>query len=522
MTRMTDEELARRVTTTMTTAPTRSMWLPAGQQSLIVGDPMPSRADVVVVGAGMAGLCTAALCHSAGATVVVIEAAQVADRTTGHSTAKLTSLHGLIYSELIRRHDAEAATQYASANAQALTDISELVTRLGIQCDLTSATAFTCATTPEGLAEVEAEVDAAIAAGLPAEFVTSVDLPIPVLGAVSLAGQAHFNPVLFCRGLASHLASNGVVFAENTRVTNIEESATDCTVTTPTTTVHCDVAVIATHLPVVDPALLSGRVRPDRSYVVAGPSSTATRGMYLAPDAGWSVRPALSHDDGPVLMVGGQGHAMSDHTHSSSHYAALGRFATDELGVDVRHRWSAFDYATTDGLPFIGRLTPGSKRRYVATGFDKWGMTNSMVAAMIISDAIAGRTSRYARTFDSTRIASTLTGDLLKNSTKVVSRFVGDRVRATLPSSSQPGPGEGIVTRMGGKLVAKSVDVDGGVHVVSATCTHLGCVVRFNDGDQTWDCPCHGSRFGLDGTVLDGPATQALEVLDDDVPTPTN
>jgi glycine/D-amino acid oxidase-like deaminating enzyme/nitrite reductase/ring-hydroxylating ferredoxin subunit len=501
------------------------MWLPAGQQTLNVGDAvLPPRADVVVVGAGMAGLCTAALCHSAGATVVVIEAAQIADRTTGHSTAKLSALHALIYSELTRRHDIEAATQYASANTEALTNISELVTRLGIQCDLTSATAFTCATTPEGLADVEAEVEAASTAGLPVEFLTTVDLPIPVLGAVSLAGQAHFNPVSFCRGLASHLASEGVVFVENTRVTDIEESATDCTVTTATTTIRCDVAVIATHLPIVDPALLAGRVRPDRSYVVAGPSSTETRGMYLAPDAGWSIRPALSHEDGPVLMVGGQGHAMSDHTHSSSHYAALGHFATDELGVDVRHRWSAFDYATTDGLPFIGRLAPGSKRRFVATGFDKWGMTNSMVAAMIISDAIAGGTSRYASTFDSTRVASTLTGDLLKNSTKVVSHFIGDRVRATMPSSSEPGPGEGIVTRIGGKMVAKAVDVNGCVHVVSATCTHLGCVVSFNDGDQTWDCPCHGSRFGLDGSVLDGPATRALEVLIGDVPphTPTS
>ena len=511
----------RWVPTIMIPASTRSMWLPAGEQPVIGGHvDLPPHVDVVVVGAGMAGLCTAALCSSAGATVVVVEAGQVADRTTGHSTAKLSALQGLVYSRVARRHGADTAAEYASANAEAFGNITDLVARLELECDLTFAPAFTCATTAEGLADVEKEVEAALAAGLPVEFATSVDLPIPVLGAVSLAHQAHFNPVSFCRGLAVHLASQGVVFFENTRVTDVEESAHDCTVTTPAMTIQCDVAVIATHLPIVDPALLAGRVRPDRSYVVAGPSTTETEGMYLAPDAGWSVRPATSAEDGQVLMVGGEGHAMSDHTYSSSHYAALGHFATDVLGVDVRYQWSAFDYATTDGLPLIGRLGPGSSRRFVASGFNKWGMTNSMVAAMILSDAIAGGTNRFAKTFDSTRIASMLTGDLVKNSTKVTSHFIGDRVRATIPSSSELAPGEGMVTRINGKMVARSQDLNGCVHMVSATCTHLGCVVTFNDGDQTWDCPCHGSRFELDGRVLDGPATRALEVFAEDVASP--
>ncbi|HUF96710.1 MAG TPA: FAD-dependent oxidoreductase [Ilumatobacter sp.] len=494
---------------------TDSMWLTTSERVPVGGsDTVPSLVDVVVVGAGMAGLCTAALCNAAGATVVVVEAGEVAGRTTGHSTAKLSALQGLVYSDLTRRHGEDTATQYAAANAAAFHKIVELASTLGIECDLTFAPALTCATTPEGLADVENEVEAAVAAGLPAEFVKDVDLPLQVLGAVSLADQAHFNPVAFCRGLASHLAAQGVVFIENTRVTGVDESDTDCSVMTANMTIRCDVAVITTHLPIADPALLAGRIRPDRSYVVAGPSSNITEGMYLAPDAGWSIRPAMSPGEGNVLMVGGEGHAMSDHTHSSSHYAALRRFATDELGVDVHHQWSAFDYATTDGLPFIGRLSPRSKRRYVASGFNKWGMTNSMVAAMIISEAIAGHTSQFAETFDSTRIASTLTSDLVKNSTKVAARFIGDRIRATGPSpAGDPVAGEGAVTRMGTKLVARARDLSGRMHEVDARCTHLGCVVRFNDGDQTWDCPCHGSRFALDGTVLDGPAHQPLEVI---------
>ena len=465
-----------------------------------------------MVGAGLAGLCTAALCAADGASVVVIEAGTVAARTTGHSTAKLTALHGLTYSKLTRGKGQETAVRYAAANTEGLLRLKELVTRWSIDCDLIEATAYTCAATPAGVEAVEQEAEAARAAGLPVELVTSTELAVPVERAVALRHQAHFDPVRLCRGLVTELRATGVRVIEGARVMDVDEAGGGCTVSGEGWRLACEAAVVTTHLPVVDPALLAGRVRPERSYVVAGPvAGDPCDGMYLAHDAGWSIRPARSAH-GSLLLVGGEGHPMTDHVDSARHYSALEAFATDAVGVDVQYRWSAFDYTTTDGLAFIGRLSPRGTRRYVATGFHKWGMTTSMASAMIISDAIAGRDNPYAATFDSTRIAPTVSRKLIETTAKVATRFVGDRLAARR-RTELPGVGEGKVMQRDGVTVAIARDQAGTLHSVKAKCTHLGCIVGYNDGEQTWDCPCHGSRFNLDGTVLDGPATAPLEAV---------
>ena len=388
---------------------------------------MPPRVDVVVVGAGLAGLCTAYQCHSDGASVAIIEAGEVGRRTTGHSTAKITALHGLIYDRLRRGKDLETAARYAAGNVDAVLRLRELIARLSIDCDFTPAAAFTCAATQAGVADIEAEVDAASAAGLPVELVTETDLPFGIECAVKLADQAHFNPYAFCAGLAEELWSAGVHIIEHTRVTAIDEDKHDCSIVGDGFAfdrLACDVAVQTTHLPVVDPAFIAARVRPERSYALAAPLPAAPQGMYLAPDAGWSIRPW--HRDGEsMVIVGGQGHSMLSEVASPQRYQKLEAWARSNLGVTPVQRWSAFDYAPADGVPLIGRLSSRSRRRYVATGFQKWGMSTSMLAAVIISDAIAGRDNPYADVFDSTRIVPTLTRNLAKSTGQVAGRWLG-------------------------------------------------------------------------------------------------
>jgi glycine/D-amino acid oxidase-like deaminating enzyme/nitrite reductase/ring-hydroxylating ferredoxin subunit len=489
---------------------TGSLWLdtPADHTPRAVA---PSRVDVAVIGAGLAGLCTALLCAEDGASVAVFEAGVIAGRTTGHSTAKLTALHSARYSALSRGKSTEAAAQYAAANAEAVRTMRDTIERLGIDCSLVEATAFTCAATPDGVAAIEDEANAALAAGLPVELVGSDALEVPALAAVALAGQAHLDPVRLCRGLAAEIRRLGGTILEGVRVETVDESDDGCMVTAGDVTVRCDAAVITTHLPIVDPALLSGRIRPERSYVVAGPSTThAPAGMYIAIDEWWSVRPANT-GDGPVVLVGGEGHAMTDHVDSARHFRSLEALASSTFGVEARYRWSAFDYATTDGVPLIGRLAPRSSRRYVATGFRKWGISHAMVSARLISDLIAGRENPYLGTFDATRVLPSISRDLVTNTLRVAQRFVGDRIGAhRRPSDDLPDAGNGVVVRRGGTTVAIARSSTGELHAVDAVCTHLGCIVGFNDGEQTWDCPCHGSRFALDGTVLDGPATAPL------------
>lgn len=492
-------------------------WLGDAAASVEDNDAVPPRADVVVVGAGLAGLCTAWLCAAGGHSVVVVEAGAVAQRTTGHSTAKLTALHGLTYAELAKGKGSDAAAAYAAGNLAALAELRRLIDEERIDCGLTEADAYTCAGTTGGVAAIEREAEAARNAGLRVEITSSTELGGLVERAVRLPAQAHFDPYAFCSGLADRLRTRNVTVLEGHRVTEVNETADECIVAGAGFRIRCESAVVTTHLPIADPALIAGRMRPERSYAVAGPTGAdLPAGMYITHDTGWSLRPALT-SGGPMLIVGGEGHSMLDHVSSAQHYQALEALARDTFGVDVAHRWSAFDYVTTDLLPYIGRLSTNSRRRYVATGFRKWGMTTSMLAAMIISDQISGTTNPYASTFDSTRMMPAVSRDLISNTAHVATHWVGDRVMAatrSLGSNPEPAAGEGRIENRRGVTVAVARDDDGRVHTLKAACTHLGCIVAFNDAEHTWDCPCHGSRFTIDGQVLDGPAVKPLEPVD--------
>jgi glycine/D-amino acid oxidase-like deaminating enzyme/nitrite reductase/ring-hydroxylating ferredoxin subunit len=500
---------------------TNSVWHDA-RHDAPGSDPWPvGPLDVVVVGGGLAGLCTALLCAQEGAAVAVLEARTLAAGTTGSSTAKVTALQGLIYHSLRRGKSLGAAATFALANTDAVGRLRELATRLPHETGWTDAAAFTCAATPRGVRAIEQEAEAARDAGLAVRVVTDTELPLTVERAVVLDGQAHVDPVRFCDAIVAELRRLGVTVVTGVRATAVEEDAARCTVRVEDgRELHADAAVQATHLPITDPAFLAARVRPERSYVVSGPlrgSATPPTGMYLAHDAGWSLRPATA-DGEPVLLVGGEGHPMARDDDPSNRLQRLATFASDALGVSVDHRWSAFDYTTTDGVPYLGRLSPGSRRRYVATGFRKWGMSTSMVAAVVISELIAGRPDPYAGEFDATRIVPTVSRDLVRNNAQVTRRFVGDRVRARVrPSDRLPEAGDGTILRRDGADVAVARTHDGRLLAVRAACTHLGCLVAHNAADQSWDCPCHGSRFDLDGTVLEGPAATPLEHVQLDV-----
>jgi glycine/D-amino acid oxidase-like deaminating enzyme/nitrite reductase/ring-hydroxylating ferredoxin subunit len=498
-----------------------SLWLDRHPQT----DDLPGSSpgghhDVVVLGAGLAGLCTAWALQRDGVDVAVVEAGRVAGLTTGHTTAKLTVLHGAIYSRITASLGAEAAAIYADANNIALGEIVGLVKDLDIDCDLTTSTAWTVA---DGSArdQVDAETVAAAAAGLRVLSDTDLGLPFGVAAAVGVPNQAHFHPVRFCAGLAEHLRRRGVPIVEHCRALDIDESHGRCRIVTERGTLTAGMVVQATHLPFNDPALLAGRTRPERSYALAGfPAADLPSGMFLSLDGHWSLRPATlpGADSGerPGWIVGGLGHPMTANVGDARHHQDLERMARGQfLFTDVTHRWSTFDYTSTDGIPYIGRLSPGTQRRFVATGFGKWGMTTSMVAARIIADTVAGRSNPHAALFDATRLRRPIgTRSFAAHNAQVAVRFAGDRLRHR-GNGTAPPRNTGRVKGVGWKLVAESTSSDGETVRVQARCTHLGCIVDFNDADNSWDCPCHGSRFSCDGSVLQGPATAPLPPADE-------
>ncbi|MCU1379736.1 MAG: dependent oxidoreductase [Acidimicrobiales bacterium] len=485
-----------------------SLWVRTsgdGRWPVLGGD---ATTDVVVVGAGITGLTTARLLADRGVAVMVIDAGDLCAGATGYTTAKVTSLHGLIYSELVDRFGDGRAAVYGAANQAAIAEVRRLVAADGIDCDLETVDAFTWTEEPGRMAAVAREAEVARRLGLPADHTKATALPFPVLGAVRFRSQAQFHPRKYCLGLADAAEQRGVVIHEHTRALGVDESSDGCTVSTDRGTIRAGHVVLAAHLPFLARGAYFARAFPYRSYCIAA-RAEAPPGMYLSADRPTrSVRAAA----GGWLIIGGEGHRVGRDDDTRRRYQALEDWAGERFGVTtVEHRWSAQDYRTADGLPYIGRLDLFSHRVFVATGFRKWGMTNGTVAAMILADAVTGAESPWAWVFDSTRfeLARSAQSFVTENAV-VATRLLGDKV-ATLrrPSVDDLAEGEGGIVDLDGHKVAAYRGPDG-LHCLSPVCTHLGCEVRFNTAEVTWDCPCHGSRFDVEGRVLEGPAGRDL------------
>ncbi len=469
--------------------------------------------DVAVVGGGITGLMTALLLAEAGASVALVEAGRVASGVTGYTTAKVTSLHGLTYASLERTFGHAGARIYAEANQAGLAEIARVVKEHGIDCDFENLPAFTYTEDPGRVATIEAEVEAAARAGLPASFTTDVDLPYPVEGAVRVDDQAQFHPRRYCLALAAALVDRGGAVYEKSRVLDVDPG-TPCRLVTANGEVRAGQVVVATQLPTFDRGGFFARTHPERSYALSATlAGAAPLGMYLSADSPTrSVRPLTA--GGRDVLLGGEGHKVGHEPDTRRRYETLERWARERFEVDeITFRWSAQDYMPADGVPFIGPAGPGASRVFVATGFKKWGMSTAAVAAMILRDRIGGQENPWARFFDSTRIdPKGEARSVVKENVDVAKRFVGDRLRArTAPEATGLPPGEGGICELDGERVAAFRDDDGRLHTVSPRCTHLGCFVDWNTAERSWDCPCHGSRFDTDGQVLQGPAVRALE-----------
>ena len=476
---------------------------------------------MVVVGAGITGLTTALLLQREGRDVVVLEADRVGAGTTGGTTGKVTSQHGLIYGRLIETHGEAVARSYAEANQQAVELVSSLVDQTGAECNFTRASALVFAMDPEQRQELEEEAAAVARLGLPSRVVGAPDdLPFEIAGALEFTGQAHFHPLRYCDALARELVRLGGRLHEGTMVSGLEEDGARVELSgRDGGSVTAEHAVIATLLPFVDRGGFFAKTRAHRAYGVAARLESAPpAGMYIG--AGPPVRSFRPWPDGGetgIIFVGETHETGDEEKATPARWGDVERWARENFRVSsFDYRWSAQDYDTADGLPYVGR-SPLTDRTLVATGFRKWGLSNGTAAARIIADLIAGNPNPHASAFDAGRIGGAeAVKKMIAENAKAAAVFVGDRIgRLSVPKLADLEPGEGALVEEGdGRTVAAYRAPSGQVHAVTPTCTHLGCTVHWNDAENSWDCPCHGSRFGLDGAVLAGPATEPLEKID--------
>jgi glycine/D-amino acid oxidase-like deaminating enzyme/nitrite reductase/ring-hydroxylating ferredoxin subunit len=466
--------------------------------------------DVAVVGGGLAGVSTALLLAQDGMSVAVLESGRVGHGVSAYSTAKVTSLHSLTYAQLASKRGQDAARIYGDANEAGLARIAGWVAEHGIDCDFRRKPNYTHTDLESDVEKVRAEAETARELGLPATFTTETDLPWQVAGAVRFEDQAEFHPSRYIARLAEIARDRGARVFEGARAVNVQDGE-PCVVTLDGgREVRARHVVLATHYPVYERGGYFARMHPERSYVLAvrvrGP---VPQGMYIS-TGGHSLRAAPSRDGEEYLLVGGGSHKVGQASEAES-YADLEAYARERFDVaSIDMRWSTQDNIPLDQVPYVGKAGPGAKNVYVATGFRKWGFANGTAAAMMLADQIAGRENPWLPVFDATRLGPpSALFTMAKENVNVGYRFFRDRLKSRDVEEIPPGGG-GIV-REGTRQTAVHRDEHGNLHAVSARCTHLGCIVEWNEAEASWDCPCHGSRFAPDGHVIKGPAIAPLE-----------
>lgn len=490
----------------------RSLWLATSEARRHPRMTRDTLVDTAVIGAGLAGLNLALLLLQSGQRVAVIDMREVGSGVTANTTAKVTALHGQLYADVTRRFGREAAALHGQANQNAIGQYETVIKRYSIDCDFTRVPAWTVSNREEDMNALAAEADAARASGLPASFSRDTGLPYGVSGGVLAENQARFHPLKYLLALANELADREVRVFENTRALEIKPGR-PADVLTDRGLLRAKHVVLATNIPFHRSSEFFPRLVQSRSYVLAYPVEPGfiPDAMYYQTASPFRSLRLHTHEGRTWLLVGGEKHHSGHVTDTEACYARLAEWAREALGLEnPEYRWSTHDQFPLDRLPYVGPVSRGQKNILAVTGFGGWGMSQSMVAAHLLRDLIYGVKNPLARLYAVGRKSLRDLGPVAGQNLHKVRRLVTDRLSSPKRQATELEPGQGGLAKLGGSAVAAYRDEQGEIHAVSRVCTHIGCVVQWNNAEKTWDCPCHGSRFDTQGRVLHGPAVKDL------------
>ncbi|RNI24519.1 FAD-dependent oxidoreductase [Rufibacter latericius] len=475
-------------------------------------------ADVVVIGGGITGITTAHLLAAAGKRVVVLEAHKVAESTTGYSTGNLYAPVGEYLHLLKKKYDQETVNTLTTSRIAAINLIESLVKRFSIDCHFKRVPWYLLTEHTEEDSFIRKEYETALAAGLPAHLDNAPPLPFPVSSALRIDHQAQLNPMAYVKELAAYTAGINCLIFENSSVLEVEEGKTNV-VHTQHGKVRAKQVIHATHTP-KGIWFLHTLLGPYREYALAvslnSPYPEGTfweyHGMHHH-----SMRPYTNDRGEHFLLILGESHKVGHKEDNEENFRKLEEFVRQRFDVkDVEYRWAAQQYKPADSLPYIGRKHSGSDI-YVATGFEADGLTYGTLAAMILSDLILERENPWAEMYSPTRHQPMkASAKFVKENVDVMMQYLKDLpYRSQVEELADINAGEGKNIELDGKNYGAYRDDAGKLHVVSAVCTHMACLVHFNKAEKSWDCPCHGSRFDVDGHVLEGPAYLDLSRMQD-------
>ena len=475
-------------------------------------------ADVAIVGGGIVGVTLARILKDRGLKIALVEARRVGEGVTGKSTAKITSQHNVALSVIARKFGEDGAKLYAEANEAGLATIRELAARHRIACNLEERPAFTYTRDEDEVDAIEKEVKLAQKLGLSATLTRDTGLPFGVQAAMRWDKQAQFHPVRYLKGLAETIPGEGCLVFEHSRVIDWDPQR----VATEAGSVRARHVVMATHLPLGQIGLFYTENYPHMHPVIMGRAEPdrVPPGMYISVEAPRRSTRGHRDEEGQDWMIfTGPSFTHGDVRKERESFEELEDFARDHFGVAADYRWTNEDYRSMDHAPFVGWSSKLRESYLVATGFNAWGISNGTAAAILLADLIQERDNPWLKLFDATRIKP-LAGakEFAAGNAATATHLVGGWLARKPHSFDDLKPGEAAILKIDGHNVAGYRDDEGALHAVSAVCTHMGCIVGWNETDRSWDCPCHGSRFALDGSVIHGPAVKALEAVDAEAP----
>ena len=503
-----------------------SYWLESTNQTQSKKIDNDYTADVCIIGVGICGLSTGYYLAKKGLKVIILDKNGIGRKTSGHTTAKITVQHGLIYDYLINTYGINYALKYFEANKQAISNIKQIIDEEKIDCDFEYQPNYIYTTDKKEVVKIENEVSAinaleAYSTGEKyASFTPCTELPFKIAGGIKTKNQAQFHPVKYMQGLASAVEKYGGLIFTNSLVTDVKKTDNGYISYSGEYKINSKYVVIATHYPFINfPGFYFSKMYQTTSYAIAiQTESKLFDGMYInTKEPIYSFR-TIKDGDKRLLIISGGNHktGFSPESNLNFGYNCLEEEAK-KLYPDCKilYKWNTRDCITLDKIPYIGEFSHIMPNMYVATGFNKWGMTSSNVAANIISDKILEIENEYASIFDSTRVKPIKNRTELKNMVKQVAKsFVTNRLKVPMEDLSAIKNDNGGIIKVNGMSVGIYKNKDGKVYAINPTCTHLGCLLTWNNLDKTWDCPCHGSRFDYTGKNMYDPAFKDLEKYD--------
>lgn len=467
--------------------------------------------DVAIIGGGITGITTALHLVNAGKRVAVLEAESVGGVTTGFSTGNLYVAVQPYYQNIIKKFDLDTAKQIAKSREWAINYIEKNIQEKNIKCNFSRRPWFVYTNNDEKIPFLEKEVEAFKDMGFAINFTDNLPLQLKFKKAAIMENQARFNPLQYVVSLAEYLKEKGCLIYENTRIVDIDEKDICTLITSNQNKITAKKVVMATHTP-IGVNITQLFTAPYRSYVVSVhlKDNQYPEGHFW--DLDYSHHATCTHavtgEHPEILMVAGSHHKVGQDENTKSHYKELENFLRQHFPVEeVAYQWSAQHYQSADDVPYIGLASRFAKHTYMGTGFFADGLVYGTIAGAVMSDLILGKNNEWANVYNSNRFTlAASAGFLAKENANYLLQYYKDFPQKSVTNFADLKPGDGKIVEMDREKWAVYKDKKNKLHIVSAVCTHMKCLVDWNNAEKTWDCPCHGSRFTTEGEVIEGPA----------------